>query len=127
MRTLEEMLNVRLYMDGLSNIFSIPEYNDLGKAKLFMEMLNKKEDFTKKIITREDGLIVTIGTENADENMRECSLVTATYHVDGKLVGKLGVIGPTRMKYDQITSVIEYLTDNISNAYKLTGGEKEDD
>ena len=127
MRTLEEMLNVRLYMDGLSNIFSIPEYNDLGKAKLFMEMLNKKEDFTKKLITREDGLIVTIGTENADENMRECSLVTATYHVDGKLVGKLGVIGPTRMKYDQITSVIEYLTDNISNAYKLTGGEKEDD
>ena len=31
--------------------------------------------------------------------MHDCSLITATYHVDGKLVGKIGVIGPTRMKY----------------------------
>ncbi len=127
MHTLEEMLNVHLYMDGLANIFSIPEYNDVGRAKLFVEMLNKKEDFTKKLINRDDGLIVTIGTENAEECMNDCSLITATYHIDGKLVGKLGVIGPTRMKYSQITSVIGYLTDNLSNSFKMTGGEDEDD
>ena len=127
MKTLEEMLNVNLYMDGLTKIFSIPEYSDIDRAKMFMELVDKKDDFTKTLIQRDDGLLITIGTENADESMKDCSMITATYHVDGRLVGKLGVIGPTRMKYSEITSVIEFLTDNLSNAYRLTGGDDDDD
>lgn len=125
MRTLEEMLNVNLYMDGLTNIFDIPEYNDLEKARSFLSLLDKKEDFTKKLIEREDGIIVTIGDENADDLMNDCSVITATYHVDGKLVGKIGVIGPTRMKYGEITSIIEYLTENLNNTFQLEGGEED--
>ena len=126
MKTLEDMLNVNLYMDGLTNIFSLPEYNDIDKAKTFLEMLNKKEDFTKTLINRDNGVIITIGNENDEEIMPDCSLITATYHVDGKLAGKIGVIGPTRMKYSEVTSVIEYLTDNISNAFKIKETEGED-
>ena len=122
MRTLEDMLNVNLYMEGLTNIFDIPEYNDLQKAKNFISMLSQKEDFTRKLIEREDGVIVTIGTENADDVMNDCALITASYHVDGKLVGKIGVIGPTRMKYGEVTSIIEYLTDNLSDTFKLESG-----
>ena len=125
MKTLEEMLNVNLYMDGLTNIFDIPEYNDLEKARSFLSLLDKKDDFTKKLIEREDGIIVTIGDENADDLMNDCSLITATYHVDGKMVGKLGVIGPTRMKYGEITSIIEFLTDNLSNTFRLESGDEE--
>lgn len=125
-KTLEEMLNVNLYMDGLTNIFSIPEYNDIDKAKMFLEMLGKKEDFTKTLINRENGVIITIGAENAEDIMQDCSLITATYHVDGKLAGKIGVIGPTRMRYGEITSVVEFLTENISNTFKLSGGGKDD-
>lgn len=127
MRTLEDMLNVNLYMDGLTNIFSIPEYNDIDKAKMFLEMVNQKENFTKTLVNRDNGVIITIGNENTDEIMRDCSLITATYHIDGKLAGKIGVIGPTRMKYSEVTSVIEYLTDNISNTFKLSEGGKDDD
>lgn len=122
MKTLEEMLNVNLYMDGLTNIFDIPEYNDLEKAKSFLSLLDKKEDFTKKLMERENGVIVTIGGENADDLMNDCSLITATYHVDGKMVGKIGVIGPTRMRYGKITSIIEYLTDNLSDTFQLEKG-----
>lgn len=125
MRTLEDMLNVNLYMDGITNIFNIPEYNDLNRAKMFMEMVDKKEDFTRRLITRDDGLLITIGTENTEEDMQDCSMITATYRVDGKLVGKLGVIGPTRMRYGEIISVIEYLTDNLSNAFGIKGGDDE--
>lgn len=127
LKTLENMLNVNLYMDGITNIFSLPEYNDIGKARHFMELINKKEDLARKISNREDGVIITIGTENDDDILNDCSLITATYHIDGKLVGKLGVIGPTRMKYGEITSIIEYLTDNISNTFKLTGGRDDED
>ncbi|MCB6994023.1 heat-inducible transcriptional repressor HrcA [bacterium 210820-DFI.6.37] len=125
-KTLEDMLNVNLYMDGLTNIFSIPEYNDIDKAKMFLEMLGKKEDFTKTLVNRENGVIITIGRENTEDIMQDCSLITATYHVDGKLAGKIGVIGPTRMRYGEITSVVEFLTENISNTFKLSGGGKDD-
>lgn len=127
MKTLEDMLNVNLYMEGLTNIFDIPEYNDLQKARSFIEMLSQKDDFTKKLIEREDGVIVTIGEENADDIMNDCSLITASYHIDGKLVGKIGVIGPTRMKYSEVTSIVEYLTDNLSSTFKLESGGNEED
>ncbi|MBR4409901.1 MAG: heat-inducible transcription repressor HrcA [Firmicutes bacterium] len=127
MKTLEDMLNVNLYMEGLTNIFDIPEYNDLGKARSFLNMLSQKEDFTRKLLEREDGIIVTIGEENTDDIMQDCSLITATYHVDGKMVGKIGVIGPTRMQYGEVTSIIEYLTDNLNNVFKLEGGGNEDE
>jgi len=126
-KTLEDMLNVNLYMDGLTNIFSIPEYNDIDRAKVFLEMLDKKEDLTRTLVNRENGVIITIGNENKEESMQNCSLITATYHVDGKLMGKIGVIGPTRMRYGEITSIVEYLTDNISEAFKIAEGDYDDE
>jgi heat-inducible transcriptional repressor len=120
--TLESMLDIELYMDGLTNIFSIPEYHDIEKAKIFLEMIHQKKNFTDVLLSRDDGMIITIGTENAEDIMKDCSLITATYHINGRLVGKLGVIGPTRMKYDKITSVIEYVADNLNAAFSLTGG-----
>ena len=125
-RTLEDMLNVNLYMDGLTNRFSLPEYNDVSRARMFLEMVNKKEDLTKTLINRENGVIITIGNENQDELMQDCSLITATYHVDGKLMGKIGVIGPTRMRYGEVTSVVEYLTDNLSKAFAVREGDDDD-
>jgi len=124
-RSLEEMLNVNLYMDGLTNIFSLPEYNDIEKARTFFELVNRKQDIMQKLSSRGDGVRITIGGENEDEELSDCSVITATYHVDGKMVGKLGVIGPTRMRYGEVTSVVEYLTENLSKAFRLTE-EKED-
>ena len=126
LKTLEEMLDVELFVDGLTNIFNTPEYNDICKAKIFMEMLHRKEEFAKSLENRENGVIITIGDENPDVDMKECSLITATYHVEGKLVGKLGVIGPTRMKYGEVTSVIEFMTQNLESTFKLIGGFEDD-
>ncbi len=123
--TLEGMLDSELYLDGLMNIFAIPEYNDIEKAKLFLEMVNRK-DFTDVLVNRDNGVIITIGDENEEEIMRDCSLITATYKVNGKLVGRLGVIGPTRMQYNHITSVIEYMTEHLNETF-ITGGEEDDE
>lgn len=125
-KTLEDMLNVNLYMDGYTNIFSLPEYSDIDKAKMFFEMIGRKDDFAQKLINRENGMIITIGNENQDEQLVDCSLVTATYHVNGKQIGKIGVIGPTRMKYGEVTSVMEFLSDNISQAFKIAEGDDDE-
>ena len=129
MRTLEDMLNVNLYMEGLTNIFNIPEYSDMDRAKAFLELVSRKEEFTRDILNRDNGVIVTIGNENPEQAMKNSSVITATYHVDGKLVGKIGVIGPTRMNYSEVTSIMEYLTNNLSQSFMLSNGkdEKEDE
>ena len=129
MKTLEEMLDVHLYMDGLSNIFDLPEFCDLSRAKNFISLFDKREQLAKRIMDRDDGMMVTIGKENADEDLSDCSLITATYHVDGRYVGKIGVIGPTRMQYGEITSIVKYLTDNLNSSFDMDskGGESEDD
>ena len=119
MRTLEDMLNVNLYMEGMTNIFSLPEYSSIDRARDFMELFARKDEFTREMLERGEGVVVTIGDENV--SMKDCTLITATYHVDGKLVGKIGVIGPTRMKYDEVTAIMEYLTNNLSETFMLTG------
>ena len=125
MRTLENMLDTELYLDGLMNIFNIPEYSDIEKAKMFLEMVNK-ESFSDVLVNRENGVIITIGDENTEEIMKDCSLITATYRINGKFAGRLGVIGPTRMKYNQVTSIIEYMTEHLSEAFVTEGGKDEE-
>ena len=118
-KTLEEMMDVDFYIEGLSKIFDIPEYNDIEKAKSFIELLTRKEDIMRKIQEREDGISISIGDENPDEDLKNCSVITASYMVNGKPVGKIGVIGPTRMKYSEIVSLMGYLTHNMNEAFKI--------
>lgn len=118
MKTLEEMLDVNLYMEGLSNIFDIPEYNDIKKARSFLNLLSNKDEITKKLLERNDGITISIGEENEDSDFKHCSLITASYSVNGKPVGKIGVIGPTRMKYSEIISLMGYLTHNLNQVIK---------
>ncbi|MBQ1524666.1 MAG: heat-inducible transcription repressor HrcA [Firmicutes bacterium] len=123
MQTLEKMLDVDLYMDGYTNIFSMPEYSDVEKARNFLTILQQKDHITNVLVNRDNGLIITIGDENSE--LKDCSLITADYRVNGRLVGKLGVIGPTRMRYSEISSVIRYMTDNISKTFEITGDNDE--
>ena len=123
--TLENMLNIDLYVHGLENIFTIPEYTDLDRARSFMNLVSRKQEMTKYLVNRDSGVIITIGSENQEEPLKDSSLITATYCVNGTCVGKLGVIGPTRMKYGEIVSVIEYLTDNLDKAFSLSEGDED--
>ncbi len=119
MKTLEKMLDVDLYMNGYSNVFELPEYSsDLEKSKNFLQLLENKDHLKDIIVNREEGLVITIGDENSDD-MQDVSLITADYKVNGKLVGKLGVIGPKRMKYGEISSVIKYISENISETFEI--------
>ncbi|MBQ5436151.1 MAG: heat-inducible transcription repressor HrcA, partial [Firmicutes bacterium] len=64
MQTLEKMLDVDLYMDGYTNIFSMPEYSDVEKARNFLTILQQKDHITNVLVNRDNGLIITIGDEN---------------------------------------------------------------
>ncbi|MFU0799709.1 MAG: heat-inducible transcriptional repressor HrcA [Xylanivirga thermophila] len=99
-----------IFLGGASNIFNFPEYHDIEKAKTFLDILEETE-FIYDIIDKlgDNGVSITIGEENEFTEMQNCSIVTATYHVGDRMVGTIGVIGPTRMHYSKVVSVMEYM------------------
>ena len=81
MRTLGDMLNVHLYMDGLSNIFDIPEYSDMARAKSFISLFDRKEDFVKKLMDRDDGVMGAAGGTTGGAAGNADNVVDADYTV----------------------------------------------
>ncbi|MDR2611273.1 MAG: heat-inducible transcriptional repressor HrcA [Clostridiales Family XIII bacterium] len=123
----EDMYRAQLFLEGMTRIFAHPEFNNIQRARDFLEMIDRKDSLTKTLVRRGDGIAITIGDENSSDIMPDSSIITATYHIDGQFVGKLGVIGPTRMRYDEITSVIDYITKNLDRAFRLNDGGSEED
>ena len=94
-------------LSGTTNMLEYPEYSDVSKAKTFLATVEQRDSMyrmLKKASTME--FTVTIGSENEQEGLQDCSVVTASYSVDGTPFGSFGVIGPTRMDYARVLSIL---------------------
>lgn len=116
--------NNDVYLEGSSNIFNFPEYNVIEKAKSFLTVLDKK-DFLKKILWNNmDETKICIGHENEYDEISDCSLITTTYKIGDDIVGSIGIIGPTRMYYSKVTSILEYFTSSLNDILTAYYSEK---
>ncbi|WP_297133301.1 heat-inducible transcriptional repressor HrcA [Terrisporobacter sp.] len=105
-------------LNGATNIFNYPEFNDVLKARSFLNMLETKETIAKIVKSKgilKDNTTIIIGSDNDCEQAQECSVVTATYKVDKNLIGRISFIGPTRMDYSRIYSIINYMNILLNN------------
>ena len=95
---------------GGANMLSYPEYQDAGKAQNFLSVLESR-DKLQKALAGGSGMEVTIriGPENGLPELSDCSVLTATYQAGDDSVGRLGIIGPTRMNYNRAISVLRYM------------------
>ena len=108
-------------LNGATNIFNYPEFNDVLKARSFLDMLGTKETIAKIVKSKgilKDNTTIIIGSDNECEQAQECSVVTATYKVDSNLIGRISFIGPTRMDYSRIYSIINYMNILLNNKSK---------
>ena len=103
-----------VYHDGVSNILNLPEYSDINKARDFLNIMEERELLFKVLNDVREDVSVSIGKENKLEQFKECSLITATYKINNKVIGSVGIIGPTRMEYSKAISVVECMTNNLS-------------
>ena len=95
--------------DLSSNMQNLRQLFDLFEKKsILMNLLN--------LSANADGVQIFIGQESGIAPLDACSVVAAPYHVDGKVFGSLGVIGPTRMAYEQIISIVDITARLLSNA-----------
>ncbi len=117
--TFSDLDDSNVYLDGITNIFSLPEYTDINKAKKFISIIEKK-DLMYELLRNDktDGICIRIGCENEIEEIKDCSIITTTYRLNGRIIGKVGVIGPTRMDYSKVVAAIKYITKTVSNNFE---------
>lgn len=114
---IKQIFGSEVYLEGATNIFNFPEFNDILKAKQFLDVLNTKDllyALMKRSIENNGGIKVRIGTENEFDEIKDCSVVTATYSVNNEIIGSIGVIGPTRMEYSKVIASLNYVSKMIN-------------
>lgn len=105
----------QLFVEGTDKIFDYPESKNYDNIKNFMTIVGKKDKL--KNLMKDDGDIevsIKIGAEDG-EGLDNMALVSAKYHIKGKEVGQLGVIGPERMDYKKVLGVLKQLGKIIDN------------
>ncbi len=101
--------NSKVLLEGENKILNHPEYTDAEKVKNFLTVVSSKNKLASLLSEENDDIEISIkiGGEEGKDMPKDCSLVTASYSVSGVKLGTYGVIGPLRMDYQKVVSVLE--------------------
>lgn len=96
-------------MVGQTQLMQFDELSDVHKLRQLFEAFSQKRDILHLLdqCMNADGVQIFIGEESGYEVLDECSVVTASYGAEGRPVGVLGVIGPTRIPYDKVIPIVD--------------------
>ena len=108
-----------VYRDGLANMLSEPEFSEPEKAKQTLEIFEDHEmldDLLSRTVFESDnrGVHVIIGGEDTWEQLKETSLILASYGAKDRAMGAVGILGPLRMSYSRGVSTVRFVSDLIS-------------
>ncbi len=107
---------------GASNMLSYPEYSDMDKARSFLSLIETRDKLAAIVQQQGDvAFTVRIGPETGVPEMSDCSIVTATYSTHSGRQGTIGVIGPTRMQYSRVLSILSSMGQQLSELFGHPG------
>ncbi len=119
--TIQSANDVEIYTSGATNIFKYPELSSSEKASELISAFEEKKDLVDMISSEngeETGIQVYIGQEAPVASMQDCSVVTATYEIGDGMYGRIGVIGPKRMDYDNVVNTLKTLMVQLDQIFK---------
>ena len=117
---------VALAVGGRSNLLSFPEYSDVDKAKSLLSVLETREKVVSLLSQNgEMEISVRIGPETGLEETKDCSIVTASYRLSDGRVNTIGLIGPTRMQYGKVLSVLSQVGRSLNTIVEEQRSEHE--
>jgi heat-inducible transcriptional repressor len=92
--------------------------SDMDKLKRLFHLFEEKTGLLQllDVSSKADGVQIFIGGESQLVPMEDMAIITAPYNVDGKVVGTLGVIGPTRMAYERVIPIVDITAKLLSSA-----------
>jgi heat-inducible transcriptional repressor len=112
----EEKQGVTLYFGGTSEILSQPEFGDKESYKDIIGLTDEKGvvvHVLNNLPAGDNGISISIGSENNDEKLKKYSIVSRTYTA-GEVTGKIALIGPKRMDYSKMISMLNYTSKIIT-------------
>jgi heat-inducible transcriptional repressor len=105
-----------IHVDGASNVFNQPDFQDMDQTRAVIEVLEDRDVILHLLKEgrheTEDGVRISIGNEIGNSVLEGCSVVSASYSI-GDTEGTLGVIGPTRMNYAHLSSLVKFAAEAI--------------
>ena len=105
----------KIYLEGARRELELPEFNSLDVAKNFMSIIDTKEIMTDMLNNGfAEDIKIYIGEENEKEELKDFSVVTFKHKVDSKEMGTIGIIGPKRMDYAKVISVMKYISKKLN-------------
>ena len=114
--------DMQIYTSGATNIFKYPELSDNQSAQEIINAFEEKQQLTELVtqtLAKEDntGIQVYIGDETPVQNMKDCSVVTATYELGDGMKGTIGIIGPKRMDYEHVLKSMKRLQNELDQMF----------
>jgi len=106
-------------ISGERNLLSVSDFSsDMGNLRQAFDLFEQKTQLMRllDVSSQADGVRIFIGGESQFVPMQELSVVSASYEVDGHVVGTLGVIGPTRMPYERMIQIVDITSKLVGNA-----------
>lgn len=105
-------------LSGQTNLMGYQELSDLDRLRDLFDTFQRKRDLLQlmEICARAPGVRLFIGEESGYSALDGCSVVTAPYGASGRVLGSVGVIGPTRMAYAKVIPVVQATADLLSDA-----------
>lgn len=113
--TLKIPAHEKLFFGGKANMLSQPEFHDLEKIRSLMTMIEQEESIYELIRKNRSGIHIKIGRENNNSAMENCSLITATYSMGTEQLGTIAILGPTRMEYSRVISLLDYISSDLTS------------
>ncbi len=115
--------DLEIYTSGTNNIFRYPELADGKNASEIISTFEEKQELTDLVqgtlqSENNTGIQVYIGAESPIANMRDCSVVTATYELGDGMRGTIGVVGPKRMDYKKVVSTLKAMKSEMDKLYQ---------
>ncbi|MBK6728863.1 MAG: heat-inducible transcriptional repressor HrcA [Xanthomonadales bacterium] len=110
-------------VSGQTNLMGLSELASVDRLRELFEAFNRKREIAKLLdgCIHAEGVRLFIGDESGYAPLGGCSVVTAPYGADGKMLGVIGVIGPTRMDYDRVIPVVQTTARILSGTLKNAG------
>lgn len=110
---------------GERNLLAVSDFSsDMGHLRRAFELFEQKAQLLRllDVSSKAEGVRIFIGGESQVVPYEELSVVSASYEVDGEVVGTLGVIGPTRMPYDRMIQIVDITSRLVTNALSAPRG-----
>ena len=123
MEVLDDIENSPVYTAGTSHILDHPEYQDVGKAQKLMNYLSGDQSLMQSLALPAmdgDNTRILIGPENVADELKDTSVVLASYDIGDGMRGVIGVVGPTRMDYGKVAAKLSYVADGLSKLFGQT-------